>query len=208
MKKKNMHIYNASLWNQIKWEGREGETRETVETVNASHTDEDKDRLPLISHSHQIWIEGHISGHTRSCSGILHSMTVWLLVHTEGRECNNRKWHSCKERQTTGAEENLEKNLDQIYINIYFHLKCISRGVCLIEEGEQCTLRSGALSTWRGRGTLGRAVGVWLLHEVTVAAALTWSTQSWHIPMMQWGVGGSTIKTIMYSSRDWNRTRI
>lgn len=53
----------------------------------------------------------------------------------------------------------------------------ISGGVCGGWVGGRGTCCSEALPTWRGGGTLGRAVGVWLLQEVTVEAALTWSTQ-------------------------------
>lgn len=88
----------------------------------------------------------------------------------------------CGWRQvTTDAPKQPDRIFRESYLVIWNHwggsLRArtsvnISTGVCGGQVGGQCTCWS-----WRGGGTVGRAVGVWLLQEVTVEAALTWSTQ-------------------------------
>lgn len=87
----------------------------------------------------------------------------------------------------TGSWEN-EAGLGQSHINME-SCERICRGVWYFRTGDCCTLCSGALPTWRGSGAFGRAVGVWLLQEVTVEAALTWSTQSAHTDDAGWREG-------------------
>lgn len=123
------------------------------------------------------------SAHTKPCN---------MVITLQGKTANQ-----------TGAKEN-EAGLDQGQVNMAESCERVCRGVWDVTTGDRCTLCSGALPTWRGSGTFGRAVGVWLLQEVTVDAALTWSTQRQHIPMMQgegrggeweeggWGVGPTT----------------
>lgn len=88
----------------------------------------------------------------------------------------------CGWRQvTTDAPKQPDRIFRESYLVIWNHwggsLRArtsvnISTGVCGGQVGGRCTCWS-----WRGGGTVGRAVGVWLLQEVTVEAALTWSTQ-------------------------------
>lgn len=125
----------------------------------------------------------------------------WFCTHT--KPCNVVITLQRKTPNQTGAKEN-EAGLDQSHISMVESCERVCRGVWYVTTDDRCTLCSGALPTWRGSGTFGRDVGVWLLQEVTVEAALTWSTQSQHIPMMQgegregwrargrWGVGPTT----------------
>lgn len=132
-----------------------------------------------------------------------------LSTHT--KPCNMVITLQGKSPKQAGAKEN-EAGLDQSRVNMVESCERVCRAVWYVTTGDRCTLCSGTLPTWRGSGTFGRAVGVWLLQEVTVEAALTWSTQSQHIPMMQgegrgglragarWGWGSN--------NKDWSRARV